>query len=348
MADLIDVLNQTVFLAQIFFAWGLISTITLVGSWILVSMFTPAIAFIKAKFGNRVIVDSIRRDNRSNYRPCSYEHGYLKDDKGYYTVIPGTNSIYKGTPKFICFEETGVPMHPAHAAASGLMKSVGIPDAEVMEIFNVYLKDPANFDAILGGLRPLLTEKDEEAIRDEVSHSENQLSEADIEAIRMDRMMKNMANSTDYFVYPVPQGTFSNLLEHTRRVLGVRDNEALKRLFEAMKGRIPEIKEGSEMRKQNHPVWWTKKDGVGCNILGMAVNYSNVKDLQIYHIDPSTGRNIAKQEAYRLYEKMKSARSDIIVKAAVAFAIIGGVIIFGYLILNSTGGNLPNIIPTIP
>ncbi len=349
MADLLEVLRQTTFYAQVFFAWGLFTTIFLLGSWIMVGLFTPATAFLKGKFGKKVLVEAVRRDGVSEYRVGTYEMGFVKTKEGMYCIIPHTQTIYKGSPKFIAYEETGTPMHPSHAAAAGLMKSVGIPDVEVLEIFNVYLKDEANFNNIVSGLKkPAITDKEREAVLAEARAVGG--GEVDATAVLMEYVQKKMENTTDYFIYPTPEGTFSSLLEHTKRVLGARDADALKRIFAAMKAQIPEVKDGDGLKKKNYPIWWTRREGLGCNILGQAVSYSDIKDLQIYHIDPSTGRNVIKQEAYRLYEKLKSARGDTMIKGAIAAAIIIGVMVFGYMILKSvSGGAVPQIpLPSIP
>lgn len=109
--------------------------------------FTPAKTIIGLWVKGQTWLNCYRRDTTMKIKGGELisEH-FQRTNDGYYTTLPGTAGICQGKPVLTCYEETGTPMNPLDAAASGLFASVGIPNAEIAILFNLYLHNAEEFN----------------------------------------------------------------------------------------------------------------------------------------------------------------------------------------------------------
>ncbi|MEM2450105.1 MAG: hypothetical protein QW119_05315 [Candidatus Methanomethylicaceae archaeon] len=265
---------------------------------ILILITSPALPVFLSKLKKHAVLLSIyRRDGVHKFKIGEYTLQHIRTKDGYYIAYPKVAGVNKGIIVATCYEETGTPLHPYMAAACGLLKSYGIQDAEICQLFELWKR-----------------------MKEEGKEQEFK------RILQFDENYKDFLNSKVY-----PRCTWKELITHVLQVY----NNNVERVIDVMK----EIDEKIPEDNPTHPVWYDKeKKAIACNVLGEVIYWDNIKDFQIYHSDPSMIMTAVKTEALRLAQKYFKDRTDLILKSAIAFAIIIGVIVFGYLILRSGGG----------
>ncbi len=259
---------------------------------------TPASSMIMARLkGGRAII-GFRRDGTYQIKPAPYRRGFLFPKDGIHQVIPGAMHHSKGVSLGACWEESGTALPIEMAAAMQMLGKIGIPDAETIELFNFYLKDPDRFNELVAD-----------------AQSETPTASKAFELIP----------------YADQKGTFYELLAHAKSVYAIADNVTLLSRFQSIKRSIPQIDSLQTARKfqaWRYPYWWNNKKGLVTNVLGTMLNWSEIKNFQIYHLHPAHITNMVDSESDRKARKIGRDKTLLIIVAGV---IICGVIVVGVI-----------------
>lgn len=261
--------------------------------------FTPASSIIGARLSSGKALLNFRRDGTWHIKGLKNKRGFLFSKDSIHQVLPGTMHYHKGLQLGVCWEETGTAMPVEMAAAMGMLAKVGIPDAETLELFNFYLRFPDHFNDLLAN--------DEKAMNFE---------------------LLPLADSS---------GTFYELVKHAKEVYAINDSEPLRKKFSEIRRRIPKIedpKQAQRFKAWRFPYWWNATKGLVANVGGNMLAWSEIKNYQIYHQNPSAFMDIVDDESSRKARKAPRQNAMLIMVAGV---VICGVIIVGIIAMKYLG-----------
>jgi hypothetical protein len=254
---------------------------------------TPASNIIGARVsGGKAVIDFCR-DGTFKIVGVKYKRGVLFSKDGIHQVLPGAMHYSKGLSLGACWEEAGSAMPIEMVAALGMFAKIGIPDVETMELFNFYLKDYAQFSTLLTN--------------------------------------PEKANSTILLPLGDSTGSFTALVKHAKRIYTITEDEALRSKFSEIKNRIPQIDTpatAKQFKAWRFPYWWNTAKGLTANVNGVMVLWSDIKNYQIYHQNPSAFKDIVDDESARKARKAPKQNAMLIIVAGVVIIVaVAGMVI---------------------
>jgi hypothetical protein len=261
--------------------------------------FTPASSIMGARMSGGKALLNFRRDGTWQIKGLKNKRGFLFSKDAIHQVLPGSMHYNKGLQMGVCWEESGTAMPVEMAAAMGLLAKTGIPDAETLELFNFYLRFPDQFNTLLSD---------------------------DTQAMNFELLP--LADSS---------GTFYELVKHAKEVYSITDSEPLRKKFSEIRKHIPKIedpKQAQKFKAWRFPYWWNETRGLVANVSGNMLSWSEIKNYQIYHQNPSAFIDIVDDESSRKARKAPKQNATLIIVAGV---VICGVIIVGIIAMKYLG-----------
>jgi len=256
----------------------------------LIMMAPGAPTFIMAKIsGGRVLLDFLR-DGTWQIKRYKFRRGFAFNKDGIHQIIPHAMAHNKGVSLGACWSETGTAIPIEQAAAMGMLSRIGIMDAETLELFNFFLKDPDQFNTL----------------------------------------MTDPAKNT-FELFPssdATSGTFGAMLEHVKESYAITEDDMVLALFQRIRETIPYIDTAEKARKfraLRYPYWYNKTKGLVCNVMGVMLPWTEIKNFQIYHQHPAAFADIVDDESNRKARKIGKDKTMLIIIAAIAIiGVVGG------------------------
>ena len=270
-----------------------------------VVMMTPAMEMIKIRMSGGVGVISFSRTGRARIIPVKDKGGVLFSKEEIHQTLPGSMAIIKGCLIGACWDESGTCIPISHAAAMGMLARLGIPDAEVMELFNFYLMSQDTFEQTV------------QILKTPYDPNPPQQGDPNAEAKRLAQMSYQKAYFLELYPSAEPgAGSFGSLMQHAKEIYAVADEDAVVQRFHDLKMRIPSASTPEDLKRKDfkkYPYWWNTVRGLVCNVAGVTLSWVDIKNMQIYHQNPRGTANIVEDESDRKARKRGKDNSMMIV-----------------------------------
>jgi hypothetical protein len=179
------------------------------------------------------------------------------------------------------------------AAAMGMLSRIGIMDAETLELFNFYLKDPEQFNTMM---------------TDPTGKSFELFPSSD-----------------------ATSGTFGAMVQHVKEAYAITEDADVLKLFQRLRKPIPCVEDAVTAKKfqaWHYPYWYNKTKGLVCNVMGVMLPWTDIKNFQIYHQHPAAFADIVDDESNR---KARKATRNQTLTTVIAGVVIVGIIIGGVI-----------------